>query len=168
MLEIKDAKAYYSRDEIKKALVAHANGREVAIRFDSYFGKRPDILQYPNDISETAKKGATSYHVSEERWTNPLELSTSMRKRDLDELRSGWDFILDIDCPIWEYSKLITFLLVKALKKHNVNCISIKFSGNKGFHIGVPFEAFPETFANQKMEALFPEAPKRIVALWPQ
>ncbi|MDP2628916.1 MAG: hypothetical protein Q8P15_03400, partial [Nanoarchaeota archaeon] len=41
--------------------------------------------------------------------------------------------------------------------------VSIKFSGRAGFHIAVPFEAFPETVHNKKTKDLFPDAP-RIIA----
>ncbi|MBU90682.1 hypothetical protein CMO94_03995, partial [Candidatus Woesearchaeota archaeon] len=42
--------------------------------------------------------------------------------------------------------------------------ISCKFSGNKGFHIGVPFKAFPEKVHNQDVRLLFPDGLKRIAA----
>ena len=62
-------------------------------------------------------------------------------------LRKGWDLVIDIDCPYWPYSKIIADLVVKALRHHHISAISAKFSGNKGFHIGVPFEAFPQKIA---------------------
>ena len=157
-----DKTGYYTREDVRQAIVSHAKGKEIAIRFGDYFGKRPDVLQYPNDVLEAAKKGATSFHNSEEHWYNPLELTTSMRRREQDELRSGWDLIIDIDCKIWDFSKVITDLLIKALRKHGIKTISVKFSGNKGFHIGVPFEAFPLVFNSVETRTLFPEAPKRI------
>ena len=80
----------------------------------------------------------------------------------LDKLRTGWDLVLDIDCPYWKYSKLITHLIIKALKKHNVSSISCKFSGNKGFHIGIPFEAFPEKINKIETRLLFPEGVRKI------
>ncbi len=58
------------------------------------FAKRPNILQYPQDVSEFAKDGATSFHVSEEHWNNPMELEPGMSKKKLDKLRTGWDLIL--------------------------------------------------------------------------
>ena len=42
----------------------------------------------------------------------------------------------------WE---LTTDYIVKALKHCNVKNIGVKFSGNKGFHIGVPWESFPKS-----------------------
>ncbi len=153
---------YYKRPEIQNAIIAHAKGREIAVRFDYGFGKRPDTLAYPNDVLELAKQRATSFHVSEERWQNPLLLSPSLKRHELDSLRTGWDLVLDIDCYFWEYSKLTAYFLIEALKHHNIKSISCKFSGNKGFHIGVPFEAFPEKIHDKFTKDLFPEGPKKI------
>jgi hypothetical protein len=80
----------------------------------------------------------------------------------LDELRSGWDLIFDIDCPYWNFSKLTAYVFIKALKNHGVDCVTVKFSGGKGFHIAVPFEAFPEKVTGIEVKNLFPEGPRRI------
>ena len=132
---------FYKRKDIQDAIVAHARGKEAGVRYGEGFGKRPDVINYPGEVLELAKRGVTSFHASEERWENPLELNSSNSRKDLDELRIGWDLVLDIDCIDWELAKLTTHLFIKALKENGVNCISCKFSGNKGFHIGVPFEA---------------------------
>ena len=155
---------YYARKEIQKTLVDSAINREVAVRIgDRGFGKRPDTLNYESDVLELAKQGATSFHISEEHWQNPRNLTPGMTKKQLDELRTGWDFILDIDSPELENSKLITHFLVQALKFHNIKNVSVKFSGNKGFHIGVPFKSFPKTFNEEKTKSLFPDS-ARIMA----
>lgn len=154
---------YYKRRDVQKAIVDSCKDREVGIKYgDKGFGKRPDILVYENDVLESVKKGTTSFHVSEERWSNPMHLSTNMKRTELDELRIGWDLVLDIDCPHWFFSKITTHLFVKALKMHGISSVSCKFSGNKGFHIGVPFETFPLTVNNISIKKLFPEGPKRI------
>lgn len=129
--------------------------------FDNSFGKRPDTLQFENDILELAKKGATSFHISEEHWTNPLLLKPGMTKKQLDGLRKGFDVILDIDGP-FELSTLTTNLIMEALKFHDVKNISCKFSGNKGWHIGIPFKALPDKINNMDIKDLFPETPKLI------
>src|SRR3989344_7898302 len=134
---------YYSRRDVQKALIESAKDREVGIRFNDTFGKRPDVLQYENDIYELARQGATSFHISEERWSNPLLLKPGLNKNQLDDLRTGWDLIIDVDGKALEYSKIVTFYLLEALKFHNIKNTSVKFSGNKGFHIGIPFESFP-------------------------
>ena len=153
---------YYKRKEIQEAILASAGNREIGIRFNQAFGKRPDILTYPRDILELALKGMTSLHSSEERWHNPLELSSELRKKDLDKLRSGWDLVLDIDCVVFEYSRICADLVYKFLSYCGVKEVSCKFSGNKGFHLAVPMEAFPKNIGENSIVSLFPEAPKKI------
>ena len=154
---------HYKRKEIQEEIVRNANGREVAVKFgEKGFGKRPDVLQYPNDVLNLAKKGATSFHISEEHWGNVLQLSTGMKKSEQDEMRTGFDLVLDIDCHNLEYSKIAGDLIVKALKHNGINSLSCKFSGNKGLHIAVPFKAFPKLINNIETRQLFPELPRRI------
>ena len=162
MIHISKLLQHYKREDIQNAILEHSENREIAIKYgDKGFGKRPDILKYKRDILEAAKQGATSFHASEELWKDPLRVDTLMRKEELDELRIGWDLVLDIDSKDFEYSKICTYLLVNALKYHDVNC-SVKFSGNKGFHIGVPFNSFPNEVNGIKTSILFPEGPRRI------
>ena len=170
MIHLSTSLKYYKREDVQKALVEHGRDKEVAARFNEQFGKRPDILTYPADVLELAKQGATSFHCSEELWTNPLLLVPQMQKNDLEKLRKGWDLLLDIDTDVkdeftrLEYSKIAADLIIRELKKHGVKSITAKFSGNKGFHIAVPFEAFPEEMNGKKLKELFPEAPKKIAA----
>ena len=83
MIPISAVLNHYKRQEIQQAIIEHAMDKEVAIKFgDNGFGKRPDILQYPNDVLELAKKGATSFHVSEEMWDNPLRLDPSLKRSE--------------------------------------------------------------------------------------
>ncbi len=165
MLNLSTILTYYKRADVQNELVEHAKNREVAIRFgDKGFGKRPDVLNYPLDVLELAKQGATSMHASEERWRNPLQLDPMLRKQELEALRTGWDLVIDIDCPYFEYSKIAADLIVKALRHHRIKSISVKFSGNKGFHIGVPFEAFPERIADEETCKRFPEATRGVAA----
>jgi len=156
---------YYKRPEIQDAIVREAEHKEIAMSYGGTgYGKRPDTLQYPRDVLEMVKRGGTSFHCSEELWHNPLQVTTGMRAQELNELRRGWDLILDIDCPELEYSKIAADLLVQALQHHGLNYISIKFSGNHGFHIGVPFEAFPETVHGTPVKHMFPDGPRKIAA----
>jgi len=71
MIDIGTVLRHYKRKEIQEAMVAAAKDREVAVRYgDKGYGKRPDTLSYPNDVIEFAKQRATSFHVSEEHWSN--------------------------------------------------------------------------------------------------
>jgi hypothetical protein len=155
---------FYSRKDVQRKIVEASRGREVGIKYgEGGFGKRPDIIQFESDILELSKNGATSFHISEERWKNPLLLQSGMNKKQQDEIRNGWDCILDVDTKFIEYSKLTAELIVDALKFHDVKNIGIKFSGGSGFHIGVPFESFPTKVDNQDIRLLFPEG-VRVVA----
>ena len=164
MIPLNVTLSYYKRRDIQEEIIRAAENREIAVRYDDKFGSRPDVLNNPNDILELAKQRATSFHCSEELWRNPLQLNQNMKKHEIDELRIGWDLVLDIDCDFYEYSKIAADLLIKALKFYEIKSISCKFSGNKGFHIGVPFDAFPKKVHNQDVRMLFPEGLKRIAA----
>lgn len=158
---------YYKRKEIQDAIVRHAMDREVSPRYGEGFGKRPDVLSYPSDVLEFAKRKATSFHVSEERWASPLQIKTGASRSEMNDLRVGWDLVLDIDAKDWEVSRLTAWLFIEALRAHGVTSITCKFSGNKGWHIGVPFEAFPATFLDDRgrdilTKDVFPEAPRAI------
>ena len=165
MIDFGGCLRYYKRADIQKAIVEAAKDKEVSVRYlDEGFGKRPDVLVNDSDVIENVKQKASSFHCSEELWMNPLQINTNMRKDELSKLRKGWDLVLDIDCPYWEISKLTAWLFIEALKQHNIKSISLKFSGNKGFHIAVPFKAFPEKTPGKDIliKDYFPEGPRRI------
>jgi len=153
---------YYSRPDVRKAMYEFSKNRECIPRYFEGFGKRPDIFQYEQDILEQVKKGATSFHCSEELWYDALEISTEMTPKDFNELRTGWDLLLDVDSPYLEYSKIFAELIIGALKFHNIKNIGIKFSGSKGFHIIIPWKAFPKTIYGQETKDMFPEWPRII------
>lgn len=159
----KKLQKYYLNNSIATKIANFSKNREIAVfYYGKGFGKRPDIIEYPNDVKEMAKLGATSFHSSEELWENPLNLSTGMRKKDLDDLRIGWDLLIDIDCDELEYSKFAAHLIVQALSFNGIDNVSVKFSGNHGFHIGVPFESFPKTVGGKDLSLVFPEGVKQI------
>ncbi len=163
MIDLSTALKHYNREEVKAEIVRLSANKEVVGSYGGKgYGKRPDIIQYPNDILELVRQGVTSFHCSEEIWKSPLQLSTDMHRKDIEELRTGWDLVIDIDCPYWEYSKLITHLVIKAFKRHGIKSISCKFSGNKGFHIAIPFRAFPEKVHGKETKLLFPDGLRRV------
>ena len=163
-LELGTCLRFYKRKDVQDALVEHAKNKEIAVRYTDSFGKRPDSLNYPQEILELAKRGATSLHSSEELWRNPLSLSSEMTRKEQDALRTGWDLVLDIDCAFLDYSKISADLIIKFLQHCRVESISVKFSGNKGFHIGIPFQAFPKEINGIQTKLLFPEAARKIAA----
>ncbi|MEN9626143.1 MAG: hypothetical protein RL557_471, partial [archaeon] len=153
---------YYSRSDVKKALFEFAKNRETVPRYFEGFGKRPDSFQYESDILEQVKKGATSFHCSEELWSDPLELSTGLARQELDNMRTGWDLLIDIDSPYLEYSKIYAHLIAELLGLHNIENFGVKFSGSKGFHFIIPWKAFPKEIYNQQTKDMFPEWPRII------
>ncbi|MBS3155990.1 hypothetical protein J4413_02030 [Candidatus Woesearchaeota archaeon] len=156
---------YYSRKDVQKRILEIASNREMAVSFNGQgYGKRPDILQFENDVPELVKSGATSFHFSEEKWSNPLLLEAGMMKKKLDELRVGWDLIIDVDSKNFEFSRQAAFLIIEALKFHDIKNISVKFSGNRGFHIGIPFKAFPKKVNDVDIKLLFPDGPRVVAA----
>ena len=159
---MKLASFHYARKEVQEAIFNFCKNREVVVRYYEKFGKRPDTLEYPSDIIQYVRNNATSFHCSEEIWSDPLQLSTNLSREDLDNLRTGFDLLIDIDSKYLDYSKITAELLIKALEFHEVRNIGIKFSGNKGFHIIIPWKAFPSELAGQQTKNMFPEWPRII------
>jgi len=157
-------KLYYSKPEIQNVIYEFCKNREVCPRYFENFGKRPDALQYPADVYELVKKGTTSFNCSEELWADPLKISTKMTEKDYNELRIGWDLLIDIDCKWFDYAKKAAEAIIKSLKDHGIKNIGIKFSGSKGFHIIVPWKAFPDEINGQKLTEKFPEIPRQIIS----
>ena len=153
---------YYSNPKVQEAMVKFSTGREVVPRYFEGFGKRPDAIVYPSDIMGMANKGATSFHASEEIWSDPLIINSDMGVEELNKIRKGWDLLIDIDSKYLDYSKIATRLLIDELERHGIKNCGIKFSGSKGFHIIVSGIAFPEELDGKKMKDMFPEWPRAI------
>ena len=159
------AQSYYSRKDVQKAIFEFCQNRETIPRYNmEAFGKRPDMLDYPSDVFNYTKKGATSFHCSEELWQDPLKISTDMTLEQYCEIRSGWDFLIDIDSKYLDYSKIAARLIIDFLKHNGVNNVGIKFSGSKGFHLIIPWKAFPKMVTETETKNMFPEWPRLIAA----
>jgi|TARA_Y100000034_G_scaffold71539_1_gene86297 hypothetical protein len=154
---------YYSRPDVQKAIFEFSQDREICPRYFEGFGKRPDFFQYKGDIFELVKKGATSFHCSEELWENPLNIKTGMNEKQLNELRTGWDLLIDIDSKYLDYSKILAEQIIKIFEFHGVKNFGIKFSGSKGFHMIIPWKSFPKKINNVKTSDMFPEWPRIIL-----
>ena len=152
---------YYSRPEIQEVIFNFSGNREVVPSFMmESFGKRPDSFQYKGDLFELVRRGATSFHCSEELWEDPLKIKTGMSEEELNNLRIGWDLLVDIDSKYIDYSKILADIIIKMLKFHGLKNIGIKFSGSKGFHIIIPWKSFPKKIYNNKSSDMFPEWPR--------
>ena len=108
-------KMYYFNPKVQQALLDFASGREVVPRYYEGFGKRPDSIQYPSDILGLVKKGATSFHASEEIWTDPLKIDSNMSQEEINSLRKDWDLVVDIDSKYLDLSKEAAKLVLEFL-----------------------------------------------------
>lgn len=156
---------YYSRPDIQKAIFDFSKNREISPRYYEGFGKRPDSFQYKGDVFSLVKKGATSFHCSEELWSDPMKIVTGMSRKDSDEIRIGWDLLIDIDCDQGiEFSKYAAISIVKTFEQHGIKNMGVKFSGSKGFHILLPWKSIPKNINGIETCNLFPEFPRKLAA----
>jgi len=163
MLKSKLLTFYKKYPEILEEMVRISFNREVGYMFESgNFGKRPYTLENEGDIIELVKKGVVSFHMSVERWINPLQLSTKLKRRELDELRIGWDLVIDLDSKNFEISKYTAYLICKFFDKSDIKNVYIKYSGGKGFHIFIPWETFPKSIKVVKKDEVVEEKTKNL------
>lgn len=148
---------YYSNKDLQNILWEFGRSREVVARaIDGGYFKRPSTLAYPADVLGLVMKGAASFHASVERWSNPLLIDD----RNQGELRTGFDWIVDIDSSLGlEEAKIASLLVRDFLEKYRLEYF-IKFSGRRGFHFCIFWENFPEAFDYKESRALYPELPK--------
>ena len=156
---------YYSQPEISKAMLEFCENREtVPVYNNDKFGKRPDAIFYQRDFQALINNGAAVFLSSLERWANPLSLRTGMKREEMDRLRLGWDFVIDIDCKRdLSYAKRAAIIILDMLEMYGVQSYTVKFSGSRGFHIILPFEIFPETFGGRPTKDQFPELPRMLI-----
>jgi hypothetical protein len=154
---------YYSRKDVQENMFKFARDREISPRYFDGFGTRPDTFQFIGDIFQLVKKGATSFHCSEEIWDDPLKIKTGQTEEQANEMRKGWDLILDIDSKYIDYSKIMAEQIIKVLEFHGVKNVGLKFSGSKGFHLVVPWKSFPKEINEVKTSIMFPEWPRIVL-----
>ncbi len=154
---------YYSRPEIQNSMLDLARDREVVgcLSNGSYL-KRPDILLYPKDIIERVKNGVISFHYSVERWFQPMQLSPNLKQEEIDSLRKGFDIIIDIDSKLKLEHALITAKIVYDFLKDLGTKATLKFSGRRGVHVGIAYEALPKKVDFEDISKRYPEIPQTI------
>ena len=158
----KITRIYYSNPKIQEVILKFSAGREIVPQYFEAFGKRPDSLHYLSDINNLVKKGATSFHASEEIWEDPLQINSEWNIREMNDARKNWDLIIDIDSKYLDLSKALAILICNALERHGIRNYCIKFSGSKGFHIIVSGNAFPDEFNDMRKNESFPGWPRTI------
>jgi hypothetical protein len=152
---------YYEQEELVERIVELCQYREIAPTYPQGYGKRPDAINFPGDFTQLVEDGAIAFHASVERWRNPLLID---KVSNLNDLRTSWDLVIDIDCDhSFELSKDVAKLVIEEIQHHGIDHISVKFSGNRGFHIGVRAEAFPEEAEETEIADHYPELPRGII-----
>lgn len=160
-MHYRDVYKYYSQDFVIEQLLKNARGREIAgaLRSGNY-DQRPNILEYKNDVLVMVRKGVTSFHLSVEYWKNPMQISAS-RTKNYDELRNGWDLVIDMDSKLGiEAAKIAAIHVCDLLEKYGIRKYGIKFSGSRGFHICVPWVSFPGEVDYKSLAKMYPRAPR--------
>ncbi len=157
---------YYSREEVIDSILNISKDREISGTLSGGgYTSRPNVLQYSNDLLGLVKKGCVAFHGSVERWKNPMKLDTKMRKEDMDRLRKGWDLILDIDSAMGlEAAKMTLKKIIYLLEDYGIDGYGMKFSGRRGFHVVVPWKAFPKKVDFEKTSKQFPAIPQSIAS----
>ncbi len=154
---------YYSNPVVRKEILSTAKDREVvgSIEDGSYL-KRPDVLLYPKDIEGKVKDGAVAFHCSVEKWTQPMQLSTNLKQEEIENLRKGFDFLIDIDAKVkLEHAAAAARVVYSFLKDLGIES-TIKFSGSRGFHVGIAGNAFPEKIDFKETRRRYPEIPQAL------
>lgn len=151
---------FYSRKEILDELVKNSAEREIAGRFlDGSYDQRPNVIQYPSDIIQMVQKGITSFHYSVEKWKNPMAIATD----NYDDLRSGWDLLIDIDSKVTiDEAKVTAIKICEFFEKYGIKNYGLKFSGSRGFHVCLTSKMFPKEMNNIPIEKMYPDAPRAL------
>ncbi len=163
---------YYSTPAIMKAIFASSKDKEFVHSFvdaqgSRKAGSRPGVLIEAGDIIAFVMRGANEFHISVERWKDVLSLEKNKTKEQLDVNRSDWDFVIDIDVDEgFVYAKIIANGIVEFLVDEGLifEDIFVKFSGNRGFHIALKGENFPDYITFSKIfegarASLYPSFP---------
>lgn len=154
-------KEFYLQDAVIDEMVRIAEYREVAPTYPSGYGRRPDAVNFPGDFRQFVEDGAVAFHGSVERWRNPLLIDDV----DSDDLRTGWDLVIDIDCDAdLSFAKIAAQALIDEFCDFGIDHVSAKFSGNRGFHLGIRGEAFPNKLQGTPIARWYPDLPQTIVS----
>jgi len=159
-MEPEEIRDYYLQEEVRQRMMEIAKYREIVPTYPESYGSRPDALNFPGDFAEMVEQGAVSFHGSVEIWRNPLLIDTVS---NLNNLRTAWDLVIDIDCDqSFEVAKTTALTLINFLKDYGLDP-DVKFSGNRGFHLGLHRSCFPHKIQGKDMAQWYPQLPQAMV-----
>ena len=77
---------HYQREDILDEILPFFRNREVIGKFrQGGFNRRPNTIQFKEDLISQIRRGVSSFHVSIEKWTNALALQHAKTEKDLEE-----------------------------------------------------------------------------------
>lgn len=159
-MEEESIKDYYLQEELSQRMMEIAKYREIVPTYPETYGSRPDALNFPGDLKEMIDQGAVAFHGSVEIWRNPLLIDNVS---NLDDLRTAWDLVIDIDCDqSFDLAKTTALTLIDFLEDYGLYP-DVKFSGNRGFHLGLRRSCFPQKIEGKGIERWYPELPQAMV-----
>jgi hypothetical protein len=154
-----DLKWYGGRD-IQDALLVQLEGREVWVSAHNYASPRPRVANSASELLSVIPRGRLcSIYASVESFHDPLLLPAEKP----DSLRTSWDFVLDIDSSEGiEEARRCTKSIVGLLSEYGLQCVRVKFSGRRGFHIIVDGEAFDCFSTREEFLRAYPTVPSQV------
>lgn len=154
------AQRYYEQSAIQQRLFEIAPQREIVPAFNGQIYHRPDVLENQQTLDAWIRDGMTSVHGSVELYSDPIELDQEYPHH----LRTGWDLIIDIDSHAEDLApaKMVTAALSDVLDEYDVP-YGVKFSGRRGFHIGIPADAFVDASSIVPIAEFYPGLPKSTI-----
>jgi hypothetical protein len=91
-----------------------------------------------------------------------MQLSTNLKQEEIENLRKGFDFLIDIDAKVkLEHAAAAARVVYSFLKDLGIES-TIKFSGSRGFHVGIAGNAFPEKIDFKETRRIYPEIPQAL------
>jgi len=152
--------AWYEEPDIQRAVLVQLAGREVWVNAENYASPRPRVVRSPVELlSLIPRNRASSVYGSVESFRDPALLGAER----LETLRSGWDFVLDIDSSQGiEEAKHCTEAILRLLVSYDIRSARVKFSGRRGFHIMIDGEAFDCFRTKAEFIQAYPTVPLQV------
>ena len=91
-----------------------------------------------------------------------MQLKSEIPKQEMDDLRKGFDFIIDIDAKAkLKHAQVAAIKVYEFLQSFGITP-TVKFSGSRGFHLAVSGNAFPSKIDFKDISQKYPDVPQTI------
>ncbi len=151
---------YYWNPDILQALAYQCHDREVWLKAGKASSPRPRKVNSPDQLSSLITNfqhiDPISIFASIETFTDPLRLGAA--DQPTEKLRIGWDFVIDLDAEKVDKAKVTATAICEVLETFGLSA-KAKFSGNRGFHVIIPGQAFDNFRSKEEFLAAYPQVP---------